>query len=143
VRVQVRHPLAVLAFVAATLVFMGLVFLSLAFVVAVVAPVAGLAYLAVRLRVAVSLWRSRGRLPTAGGMQLIGPRRAQGLAAAEVFSGLAGLGLSCVPAFAVLGHAWAAIATGAAAFVVGGAAGRARARALANLQTVEVLPPEG
>lgn len=141
-RVVVRGPFAALLAFAALTALLLLVFLSLALVVAVVAPVVGVAHLLLRLRTARALWQSHGRLPTAQGLQLIGERRARGLAAAEALSGLAGLSLSAAPALLLFDSAWGAIAAVAAAFVVGSAAAATRRRSLADLRTVEVLPPE-
>lgn len=120
-----------------------LVVTSLAVVVAVLAPLLGAGYAALRMKVAQALWRSRGRFPLPGaGVRLIGERRARALAGLEVLSGVSALLLSLTPAVLVFGPREALVVLLAGG--LGGVltSGAMRRRLISGSQPVDVLPPE-
>lgn len=117
-------------------------FASFAFVFALLAPVGALWFLAVRLRLARMLWRSRGRLPGPVGLRMVGADRTRRLALAEVLTGVSGLALSAVPALIVfVGLEWGAGAL-VGALGLGAIARGQRRKALTDMPDVEILPPE-
>jgi len=122
---------------------LGLFFASFLLAAAVLLPAAALAWLATRVRVAVLLWRSGGRLPTdEGGVRVIGAGRARALALTEIARGTAGVAVGGAAPLLLWGHAAGAVVSaglGLAGLAVAGSAQRSIA---AHADPVDVLPPE-
>lgn len=142
-RFEVRRSSLGLGGLFVALLVVAVVFTSALAVAAVAAPLVGLVWLGLSLRGAAALWKSRGRLPAPdGAVRIVDASRTRGLALAQVGSGLAGLVLTCVPSLWVFVSGEAALVAGAGGLVLRVLAAAARRRLLANMNPVEVLPPE-
>ena len=139
---DLRRHLTAIALAAVGLVVLALLFTSALFALALVAPVVGLLLGWLRVKGALSLWRSGGRFPVGDAVQIIEPSRARGLGLAELASAAGTVAASTVPALWLFESLGAAIAAGVGSVVVLGAASAARRRLLAGASPVEVLPPE-
>ncbi len=115
---------------------------SLALVLALVGPAAGLAYLAWQLKTARVLWKSHGRVPIADGVRVYPAARLRALATVHLVSGLGGLALGCAPAVFLFGHPYAALMLAGAALVALAGSGFASHRVMAGAKSIDLLPPE-
>lgn len=137
------RQLLMLLVLAAVAVAVGVaLFASVALVLAIIAPLLGLSYLAFQLRTAAALWRSHGRLPIADGVRVIAAGRARTLALLHLLAGAGGLALGAAPTLFVFGppSSWVPVVLGGLLAVT--ASGAASQRVLAGGRSVDVLPPE-
>jgi hypothetical protein len=137
-----RNLLIAVVVLAVVFAILGAMLASVLLAAAVLLPLAGLGWLAARLRVARVLWRSGGRLPMGDVVRVIGAARARLLALTEGGRGLAGLllGLSAPALWA--GRDLAALGLAGIGLAGLAATGVAAGRLVAGAKPVDVLPPE-
>lgn len=138
-----RRGVATLVVFGVLAVALFLVFGAALFAVAILAPVGGAGFLAMKARAARALWQSHGRFDLGGdAVRLIGANRARALGLSELGQGVGGLALSLVPTFLVFGPRTLAIPSLAAGLVTVAVAGISRRRLASGARPVDILPPE-
>lgn len=134
--------LALVAVVVLALLLTAVIVTTAAIAAAIVAPLAGIAYAAIRLAMARALWTSKGRFQLGGLVRMADQSRTRLLAACEGAAGIAGFAISLAPFFLWMEMGWqafGALTGGAGLFLVSRVA---RQWLLNDVRVVEAVPGE-
>ncbi len=133
---------SLLLLAAAVVAVVSLLFASLALVLAVVGPVAGLAYLRTQWSLARRQFASGGRLPIRDGVRVVGAARTRALGLSHLAAGVGGLLVGLAPTVFVAGTLSGAAGLLVLGVLTSSAAAAVSSRVLATATGVDVLPPE-
>jgi hypothetical protein len=138
---SLRRLIFALILLAAVAAAFSLLFFAALTVFAIVAPLIGVSYLGLRSTAAVELWRSHGRFQIGDGVRIISAGRARVLGLLSMVEGVAGFGLSFVPALLVFSPGFLVVPLLGTALATLVASRVARRRVMEASHPVDVLPP--